>query len=619
MPPVKKETLYSEDYFLRFCARDEFDGLKLGKDASAEFLRAAEKDGLIVPLFVEKGKRKTEGGSEEEIDIRYYSPFQIFLVAAFINNDIDEGVLCSPDNKEWHKERGTRYIAWGTGSSSWVEHFAPKRNEEPQPMEHNIFSIADDFHKVAKLIHGLFPEDRFEYMNDNRRMFTGAPVLAYNLDPVREGKAAYIEQYDLNQNRLKRIIASVGSIATRMDPLERWFPYIQKHSRVRKDQLKGPAAIAQDLYDIGYDLMEIAYGEKLPQLLDLLHPDIKPYMMDRAEYASGEDIKAITAAFDKLQKWIKKNGDLIEDLKPAIEREKLDQAIVEIKTRIADYDKRYGDRRYVGSTRRRVAETMKLDELDIETRKWAENLFQQTVKIEEEREKVSEEDKALILAHEISFAIERGLDHLGRAVSDIPYKMAEATWPLDHKTKYEMEMTHMPALKEFGEKVPRTDPEYARKHHEFWSKGMKEYEKPYQDKLDRLDLARKELHGIGGQTRLVFCAACRKKPVRLRYGHTDDKITSEVVCDECLKKETKKIMVGTEEDRKKMKYAEWRCERCDAVLLKFALGNTIAVRTQNDTAIQVELDYGHVEMQARCPKPKCGHLNERPLDWGWIS
>lgn len=621
MPPIKKETLYSEDIFLRFCARDEFDGEKLGKNATMDLLKAAEKDELIAPLLVEKVKRKKDDGSEEEIDIRYYSPFQIFLVAALIHNDIDEGELRSPDHKEWYKERGTRYITWGNGSSSWVEHYKAKRGEDPETMEHNIFSVADDFHKVVKLIHGLSPEDRYEYMHDNRRLFTRAPILTYNLDSVREDKAAYLEAYGINQSRLKRTIANVGSIATRMDPLERWFPYIQKHSRVRKDKLKGLAAVAQDLYgfcDIGYNLMEIAYGEKLPPLLDFLHPDIRPYMMEKAEYAGGEDIQAIKTAFQKLVEWAQKNKDLIDELAPTIEYEKLDTTLTKVGDNIKDYQERYGDVRYVGSTRRIKPETKKLTDLDEQTKKWAESLTKQHIDIEEKERKLTGDDRDLILAREIAFAIERRLGDVGRAVSDIAYRLAEATWPLTHKTEREKEMAKMPALEEFNKSIDRTDAEYERKYHEFWRKGLKEYEKPYQEKIDYLDNTRNELHKIGGETRLVFCAACRKNPVQLHYAHLDQQVSNEAVCDGCIEIEKKKAISGTAEERKRMKYAEWFCDYCGKkVLLKFAIGNTISVTTLNQVPIQMSLRYGRMDLQAKCPE--CEETSERPIDWGWIS
>lgn len=619
MPPIRREHLLSEDSFIRYCHRDELDGQKLHGRITPEFLRAAEKEALIVPLHIEKQKRK-QGEVEEEVEVRFYSPFQIYLVAGLIENDIDEdGFLRDPEHKDWQKQQNTRYIKWGGWSAFNADIYQKKRGEEPDQLG-NHFTVADEFHRTLRLIHGLEEESRHKIPRDKTRLLTGQPTLSYNLDPVRTGGASYLQQYDLDAKKLKRVIASVGYLASHIDPLERWFYYIRRHPQFRRDQLKGPAAISQDLYgfcDIAYDLMEIAFGEKLPLLPDLLHPDLKPYLMERAEYATGEDIEAIGVAFNNLRKWVVDNGDLIEELRPTIEREKVDEALSKLEERIADYKKRYGDRRYVGSTRRFVSEKLKLADLDKETAFWAQNLLQQRLKYEEEKRTVSTEEKDQMLGHEIAFAIERTLDDVGRAVADVAYKIAEATWPLHHKAEREKEMSHGPALQEFAKKVPRTDPDYARKNAEFWSKGMKEFEKPFQDKMDRVDKARKELHGIGGQTRLVLCAACRKNPVQRHYAHLDRQITHEAVCDECFDKEARKMMTGTDEDRKKTKYAEWVCDYCDQLLLKFAIGNTIAVRTQNQVPIQVDLKYGHIEMEAKCPK--CGNMNERPLDWGWLA
>ena len=96
MFPIRKEHLLHENSFVHYCHRDELDGRKLHERVTSEFLRAAEKDALIVPLYTEKQKRK-QGKVEEEVDVRFYSPFQIYLVAGLIENDIDEdGFLRDP-------------------------------------------------------------------------------------------------------------------------------------------------------------------------------------------------------------------------------------------------------------------------------------------------------------------------------------------------------------------------------------------------------------------------------------------------------------------------------------------------------------------------------------------
>jgi hypothetical protein len=615
MYPIHKEHLYTEDYFIRYCHRDELNGNKFDIEITPMFLRAAEKDGLIIPLIIEKQKRK-KGEIEEEVNVRYYSPFQIFLVGALIRNDVDDdGNLRDPSSREWQKQQNFRHINWGGWSAFSAEIYKKKRGEEPDDLG-NHFSIADDFHQVLRLIHSLEPENRYELMWGKQRLFTRLPNLVYNLDPIRKDSTAYIEEYSLDAKKLKRVIASVGYLATHIDPLERWFYYIRRHSQTHRDQLKGPAAVSQDLYgfcDICYDIIEIVFGEKLPPLPDLLHPGIKPYLMDRAGYATGDDIKAIRSAFVNLQRWVKENGLLIEDLHPTIEHKKLNEALIDVDSQISDYEKRYGDRRYVGSTRTIWPETkLKITDLDEGTRKIVESMVGQRAK-DETKNKEQLED---LIALEITHAIEWRMGDLQRAVSGIAFRMAEAMWPLEHKLEHEKEMAKYPALKELGERVKKDDPDYARKYHEFWQKSVKEVERPVQKKIDQLDLARKELHGIGGQVRLVFCAVCRARPVILHHAQTDSQISSEVVCDECFEQEKTKAMVGTTEDGKKMKYAEWICGYCgEKVLLKFALSNTISVRTQNQVPIQISLDYGHMELEAKCTH--CSHVNHRSVDWGW--
>lgn len=68
--PIRKEHLLPEDSFIHYCRRDELDGRKLDNRVTSEFLNAAEKDALIVPLLTEKQRRK-RGDAEEEVDIRY--------------------------------------------------------------------------------------------------------------------------------------------------------------------------------------------------------------------------------------------------------------------------------------------------------------------------------------------------------------------------------------------------------------------------------------------------------------------------------------------------------------------------------------------------------------------
>jgi hypothetical protein len=293
--------------------------------------------------------------------------------------------------------------------------------------------------------------------------------------------------------------------------------------------------------------------------------------------------------------------------------------LAECEVQLNDFEQRYGDRRYVGSRRVHRADSVKIDQLDSGTKAMVEQMGRQSVRMEEEDKgrKLSEDEKTEVISHKIAFSIDRRLDDLGRSVSGVAYKIAQAMWPIHHRAEKEKEMSQGPAMEEFRKSVPKSDPEYARKHHEFWNTGMKEYQKPHQEKMDTIRSEQDSLHSIGGLTRLVFCAACRANLVQKHYSHNDSQITEEAVCDACFGFEAEKVMLGTDDDRKNTKYAEWHCDGCDQLLLKFAVGNVIAARTMNKTSMQVVLEYGHAKVEAKCPNIKCGHINHRPLDWGW--
>jgi hypothetical protein len=69
------DQLYTQDAFLSFCNDDRASGYgnKLGVKITPEFLVACEKDDFLVPVYLDKG-------------IKYYSPFQIFIVAELCQN-----------------------------------------------------------------------------------------------------------------------------------------------------------------------------------------------------------------------------------------------------------------------------------------------------------------------------------------------------------------------------------------------------------------------------------------------------------------------------------------------------------------------------------------------------
>jgi hypothetical protein len=607
MPPISRDSLYTEDSFIHYCNLDEFSSPKFFEPINEGFLRAAEKDELIVPLVIEKQIRKLEDGTETEVDVRFYSPFQIFLVAALIRNIVDEdGNLRSPDNQQWQKEQNTRYVKWSDTSEFWVDHYKAKKSEEPDQLG-NYFSLADDFHKALQLIHSLPPEDSYELMRDKGRLFTRMPNFAYDLSPVKKSKASYLEQYELDSKKLKRVIANVGSLAMHIDPLERWLYYLQRHARERRDQLKGLAAVSQDLYgfcDIGYEILDAAYEEKLPPLMDLVHPDIKPFMMESAEYAGGDDIKAIRSAQKELQGWVSKNAELLKEFHPGIESKRLEDALSRIEVEINEYEKRYGDRRNLGSTRTIWPEgKLKLDDLDEKVKRSVEMMLKQRT------EKMSKEEQAIAIATEITFAIENRMGDLQRSISGIANQIVDATWPLESKLNHEKEMAKFDALKDFGTKVKNDAPDYQLKYSEFWRTGLKECQRPWQDKLDNLKRSRAELHSISNHSRLVFCAVCRSSFVKLHHGHRDDQVTSEAICDGCLTSGKQLTTLGA---------GEWKCDQCGKLIYKFAHGNVLSDTLRNTSSVTIRLEYGRMEITAKCPNKDCRAEQTRAIDEGWL-
>jgi hypothetical protein len=103
-----------------------------------------------------------------------------------------------------------------------------------------------------------------------------------------------------------------------IDPMEQWFNYIHKHPTLRKDEFKGMASVAQEMYnicDIAKELVETVEQKELPPLLEFIRSDFGYVNRDKINsYAEGEDILAIKKAHENLTKWIKKNTKYLNAL-----------------------------------------------------------------------------------------------------------------------------------------------------------------------------------------------------------------------------------------------------------------------------------------------------------------
>lgn len=392
--PLIKEQLYEERAFLHYCQRDEVSGSKLEKGLSKAFLDACEKDGLVVPLMEETRPMKNDKGEEVIERVRFYSPFQIYLVSALSPNEVGEDGLLCDGGELWGaeaKER-PRYIKWTDWSSFHVDSF--KNKHEPETMGVNYFRLAADFHNLVRIVHSLEDEKDYSKMDwERRRYFDRLPFLQRNLDPLRN-KEITLSEFELDLDKVKILLRNLGLYTAHIDPLEHWFYYVKRHPQWRRDKLKGKAALAQDLYglcDLVYEIVEAVSGEQLPPLLDFIHPDSLPYLHERREYAEGADIQAIKVAYKKLCEWVDTHPSLIEEIASistggkAIQAELKDE-LQKIGNGLEDYEKRYGDKRYTSGMRYIVGEEkLTLDDLDPETRQGVEHMMKQHQSIREEK------------------------------------------------------------------------------------------------------------------------------------------------------------------------------------------------------------------------------------------
>lgn len=141
---INTNQLYREAHFKRYCEQDEMSSVKVTRHIPEDFLPACKKDGLIMPIVEREEEMKQKDGTVTTYTARYYSPFQIYLVSAFVNNVVnEEGVLQDPENLDWQKQQGARYIKWSDSSSFLVQAYKDKPDEDVNDrMEVNHFNIA---------------------------------------------------------------------------------------------------------------------------------------------------------------------------------------------------------------------------------------------------------------------------------------------------------------------------------------------------------------------------------------------------------------------------------------------------------------------------------------------
>jgi hypothetical protein len=582
-PEIIKEQLLTDRRFLDFCNEDYPGGRRL--NIKPDFLDAADKVGLIKPLFIEELTQNDEQGNPQKIEGRRYSPFQLFLISSLRNNRVDdEGLLVSRDS---FGPEYSRQISWGLDGMTFV-----LESQLRTGGLHDILGISEDLHNFLKLLHTLpYLNQGRNYDPNRNRLFTLAPPLQFDLERVKTEGRKMLTKHKLNDKKLTLLRHLVGQHATRIDPLEYWYYYVGRHARVRRDVLKGDAAIAQELYAL-YNLLtsiqEIITGVEPPSLMEFLHEGSPAprFLMPSITYAKGCDVKALTKGIENLKAWMSqpKNKKYL----PTDAAEKL-KRVEELLQKYVGY---YGDRSYLHMEPVTVeGDDTPLDKLD-------ENAQAQVKAILAQHKGNVHYTEEQLMQFEVARAIESRFEYVQRELNDLIWSGIRA-----NITKQQDK-----AWQDYKDSQTFVKPEPEQKR--LYLKALS-----YKNVTDELSEATKV---VG----LVFCKNCRKNPVQYHHTDGDRRVSTEPICDECFAKSASRTLDMTEEDWKKEKLAEWECSFCvnsktgkRPVLYKFAQRNVISLLSFSKTPIRVQLDYGLVILEAKCPN--CGTKQQKAIDWGW--
>lgn len=600
-PPrtINIDQLYTQDAFLSFCNDDHSSSYskKLGVKITPEFLLACEKDEFIVPVYVQD-------------KVKYYSPFQIFLVAELCHNVVDEeGFLRDVQMMDlaYQTEHKTRYINWGGQSAFNINNRITEKDKKSKIL--NQFTLMRDFNNFVKFIHTCKTLDQTRDRDfDKRRLYRHAPQIQFDFTTVPDLKKE-LKKYHLDTEQVKVLVKVIGNFALHIDPMEQWFSYIHRHPTLRKDEFKGLACVAQELYnfcDIGIELIETIENKSLPPFLEFVKSDFLYVHQDKINsYAEGEDILATKKAHENLTVWIKKNTKYLNALfakHPEWQKVDIPKAVNELQKKLDDFHTRYGDVRYVGNLRTYHPSENNLDELDPETKRYVE-MFMRSNNIPAEE-----------LQYEITQAISSRLNDLQREVSSLAHSIARILENDVPRIEGEKNMSVGPIQEKYNKKNEGSKTDQGLLASLFWREYLPKEQQKFQKELDTIEKLKSELYGIGKETRLVFCAKCRDKYVVVHHLHFDDKLSNEAICDDCISKK----------DLQSIKSGEWRCghennkgEICNAMLYKFAHNNIMNTNLMNNSNATITLNYGQMDITVTCKD--CKNKSQKFVDWGWLA
>lgn len=596
------DQLYTQDAFLSFCNDDHFNshGRKLGVKITSEFLTACEKDEFIVPVYVQD-------------KIRYYSPFQIFLVAELCHNIVDEeGFLRDAGMMDlaYQKEHETRYINWGGQSAFNIDNRITEKDKKSKIP--NQFTLMKDFNNFVTCLHTFQTARGTNNWNyEKQRLYRHAPQIQFDFSKELDLKKI-LKEYKLDIAKLKILIKVVGNLALHIDPMEQWFNYIHKHPTLRKDELKGMASVAQELYnicDIAKELVEATEQKELPPLLEFIKSDFPYGNKDKINsYAEGEDIVALKKAHEKLITWIKKNTKYLNALfAKHTDWKKVDFTKItkDFEDKLEDFHTRYGDVRYVGNLRTIQPSIVPLEALDPDTKRYTD--------FYSKNDTPDEEYPTQDISIHISSAIESRLNDLQQAVSSLAHNITRILENDVPRIEMEKASSVGDIQKKYDKKNEGSKVDEGTLASLFWREYLPKEQEIFQKQLDTIEKLKSELHGIAKETRLVFCAKCREKYVVVHQMHYDEKISNEAICDDCI----------SNKELETIKSGEWKCqhvnhknETCGQMLYKFAHNNILSSILKNTANAKVTLNYGQMEIEISCPK--CRNKSRQIVEWGWL-
>jgi hypothetical protein len=520
---IKKEQLLNRQRFIGYCRFDHSSTRATFKlDVDERFLLAAEQDGFLKPLLIVEEKIRQQDGSEKIEPVSYYSPFQLFIVAALRENSVlDDGLLWGQivrGELDFYRKQGSRVMNWGVGMGFNVDH-AKKRQKDP-PM-FSPFLVCDYFQQFLELLHSLdlYPRHEMEYRGEGR-MYGDLPSSAYKFDSIKENGKAIIKSYGLTLEKINALRWHVGNLAVTIDPLEYWHYYVERHPQTKRDLLKGDAAIAQELYLVYGSLTKIhqlVSGQRSEPIMEFINQTHRPFMMPQTHFQTGEDITALRYAVQQFGPWAdeKKN-------KPFVTGE-IKKAVDEVEKKLEDFEKRYGDRQYAGSLRYAESGGITLDGLDDETKGEVLRITKQL-----EADKIPFD-----FDNEIGRAIMDRLMDLKREVRQIFWAVtrqfqnkANDAWNREQRIQGSFWVEHHQEMAKLDQRGRMA---LFKKEHDKIIKEAKGWEGRSRDFGEK----------VGKYADLIFCKVCRNNPVQLHIENNNRntvEISRSVICDDCIKK-----------------------------------------------------------------------------------